>query len=92
MLTLEASITSMERKRQRLAVDYVIHYVKANGSSSPKVFKWSEFELEPGETISLIKRQTIRDFTTRTHFAGRHSIEIQVNGTRMARAAFYLSK
>lgn len=90
VLTFEASVASTARKRQRLAVDYVIHYVKANGRTSPKVFKWSELDLEPGESISLLKRQTIRDFTTRTHFSGRHAIELQVNGRRIAKTAFHL--
>lgn len=90
-LTLEASLISTARKRQRLAVDYVIHYIRANGSTSPKVFKWSELELAPDEAVSLLKRQTVRDFTTRTHFPGRHVIELQVNGRRMAKASFNLS-
>jgi hypothetical protein len=92
VLTLEATVVSKSRRSQRLAVDYVIHYIKANGASSPKVFKWSELELAPGETVSLCKRQSIRDFTTRTHFPGRHVVELQVNGKRMAEASFYVSK
>jgi 3-methyladenine DNA glycosylase AlkC len=90
-LTLEASIVSTARKQQRLAVDYVIHYVKSNGSPSQKVFKWSELDLPPSGAVSLLKRQTIRDFTTRTHFPGRHIVELQINGRRMAEASFDLS-
>jgi 3-methyladenine DNA glycosylase AlkC len=91
-LTIEATIVSTSRKQQRLAIDYVIRYIKANGASSPKVFKWRELDLAPGETVSLRKGQSIRDFTTRTHFPGRHVVEIQVNGKRMAEASFDLSK
>jgi hypothetical protein len=91
-LTIDATIVSTSRKQQRLAVDYLVHYIKANGACSPKVFKWSELDLAPGATISLRKRQSIRDFTTRTHFPGRHVVELQVNGKRMAEASFDLSK
>jgi hypothetical protein len=30
---------------QRLAIDYVVHYVKARGVSAEKVFKWTEVDL-----------------------------------------------
>lgn len=90
-LTLEASVTSASSKPQRLAIDYVIHYVKANGNALAKVFKWSELELAPGESVCLRKRQTVRNFTTRTHFAGRHLVELQINGARSAQASFDLS-
>ena len=92
VLALKAQITSLARKPQRLSVDYVVHYVKSNGKSSPKVFKWSEVDLAPGATATLLKRQTIRDFTTRTHFAGKHVIGLQINGQELATAAFFLTK
>jgi 3-methyladenine DNA glycosylase AlkC len=90
ILTLTATITSASKKPQRLAVDYLIHYVKSGGGTSPKVFKWSETEIPAGEVLTLTKRQTIRDFTTRKHFPGRHEIELQINGQRVARTAFFL--
>jgi hypothetical protein len=67
-----------------------VHYVKQSGRCSEKVFKWKEIDLGPGETISLEKRQTIRDFTTRKHYPGNHRVEVQVNGARLAEGAFGL--
>lgn len=90
ILTLTARISSTLRVNQRLLVDYVVHYVKANGASSAKVFKWSELDLAARTSATLIKRQTIRDFSTRRHFAGRHAVELQVNGQRVAQTAFRL--
>lgn len=87
---LSLDLTSTSRKSQRLLIDYVIHYVKQSGSTSEKVFKWKEVELAPGASIQLEKRQTIRDFTTRKHYCGKHRIEVQVNGTRLAEGAFRL--
>lgn len=92
VLTLKARIVSKAKKPQRLSVDYVVHYIKSNGNASPKVFKWSELDLAPGATISLQKRQTIRDFTTRTHFSGRHVVGLQINGQELAKAEFLLAK
>jgi len=88
---LSLGLTSTSRKSQRLLVDYVVHYVKQSGGSSEKVFKWKELELGPGETVSLEKRQTIRDFTTRKHYPGKHRVEVQVNGARLAEGMFGLA-
>jgi 3-methyladenine DNA glycosylase AlkC len=84
------SITSTSRKTQSLAVDYIIHYVKASGETSPKVFKLRELTLAAGDTQVIRKRQTIRNFTTRKHYAGRHDIEVQINGRILARGQFFL--
>lgn len=89
-LTLTAAITSTARKAQSLAIDYVIHYVKASGGTSEKVFKWTEVTLAPGATLDLTKKQTLRDFTTRRHYSGRHRVELQINGHRVAESAFLL--
>ncbi|WP_221028804.1 DNA alkylation repair protein [Actomonas aquatica] len=91
-LQLEAELRSTSRKTQQLIVDYIVHYVKANGSTSPKVFKWKELSLAPGETLSLRKRQTIQDFSTRRHYAGHHRIELQINGQILARTGFDLRR
>lgn len=83
-IRLSLDLVSTSRKPQQLLIDYVVHYVKQSGGTSEKVFKWKELELAPGEALRLSKRQTIRDFTTRKHHPGRHRVEVQVNGERMA--------
>ncbi len=90
--TLEFSFTlaSTSRRAQQLAVDYRLHYVKASGGTAPKVFKLREVRLAPGQTLRLSRRQTLRDFTTRKHYAGRHHLEIQVNGLILDRQSFLL--
>ncbi len=75
---------------QKLVVDYAIHYVKKSGGSSAKVFKWKELCLEPGETVTLIKSQVVRDFTTRKHNAGLHRVDVLVNGEVLAEGGFLL--
>ncbi|CAM3118366.1 DNA alkylation repair protein [Rariglobus hedericola] len=90
-LALTATITSRANKSQRLVIDYVIHYARARGTSSQKVFKWKTLDLPARGNLTLTKRQTIRDFSTRRHHAGRHIVELQINGRRLAEAAFSLS-
>ncbi|WP_046501744.1 DNA alkylation repair protein [Streptomyces odonnellii] len=72
----------------RLAVDYVIHYRKANGSTAPRVFKLTTRTLAPGERLALERRHSFRPITTRRHYSGEHALEIQVNGRRSGKAEF----
>ncbi|WP_458111950.1 DNA alkylation repair protein [Arthrobacter sp. R1-13] len=86
--TFEISNTGAEPVR--LAVDYVVHYRKANGSRSPKVFKLATVTLVAGETKSFSKRHAFRQMTTRVHHPGKHSLELQVNGIRYHMVDFVL--
>lgn len=90
-LTLTATLTSTSPQPQPLVVDYVVHYVKASGASSEKVFKWTEVELPPRATVTLNRSQLIRDFSTRRHHPGTHRVDLQVNGSRLATTSFHLA-
>lgn len=89
-ITLGCELSSAAEAAQRLVVDYRIGYVKRNGATAAKVFKLKELTLKPSQHISLSHTQHIRDFTTRTHYAGRHVVELIVNGDVVAKSFFYL--
>ncbi len=89
-VTLRLSLTSAASGVQRLAVDYVVHHVKANGTTSPKVFKGWVLEVGPGDTMVRTRRHTMKPITTRHYYAGRHRIELQVNGHVRAAAIVHL--
>jgi 3-methyladenine DNA glycosylase AlkC len=89
-LTLSFVLESESTDPQRLVVDYIIHYVKKSGGTSPKVFKLKELTLPSRASIHLSRSQAIQDFTTRVHHAGRHEVEIVVNGERLAKDFFEL--
>lgn len=89
-LRLSLLLVSTSPNPQRLVIDYSVHYIKGSGGTSAKVFKWKELELGAGESLALEKRQTIRDFTTRRHYPGRHLVEVQINGERLATGEFRL--
>jgi 3-methyladenine DNA glycosylase AlkC len=61
-------------------VDIVVHFVKANGSANPKVFKGGERSLPPGGTATISKLISVAQLSTRTHYPGTHTVEIQING------------
>ena len=75
---------------QSLAVDYVVHHVKANGSRSPKVFKLTTRFLEPGSRVAITRSHSFKPISTRKYYPGEHVLEIQVNGSTLARAVFTL--
>ena len=90
-LEFQLEIRSSKKRSQKLAIDYSVHYVKKNGTLSPKVFKLRELELAPEATLQLVKTQVIKDFSTRTHNPGKHRLEILVNGKSLAIKNFHLS-
>lgn len=91
-LTITGVLAARAAKTQRLVLDYAIHYVKAAGKTHRKVFKWKELDLPSKAVLSLTKKQTIRDFSTRRHHPGRHEVELQANGVTVARGAFTLRR
>lgn len=90
-LEFELALTSTARLKQNLMIDYAIHHRLANGSLSPKVFKWKSLELDGGAHLCLTKKHAIRPITTRKYYAGGHRLEIIVNGISAAEADFTLS-
>jgi 3-methyladenine DNA glycosylase AlkC len=90
-VTLELTLTSTARAAQTLAVDYVVHHVRADGRSSPRVFKGWTCTLDAGAARTLTRRHAMRPITTRRYYAGVHRVEVQVNETVVADDAFALT-
>ncbi|MGB3502053.1 MAG: DNA alkylation repair protein [Mesorhizobium sp.] len=90
-LSISATVISTGNERQRIVADYAIHYVKASGRPSRKVFKLKAFDLAPGEAVDLSISQTIKDFSTRKHHPGHHEVELMLNGAIVARGGFDLT-
>ena len=87
---LALDLTSTSSKPQALAIDYVVHHVKANGSTSPKVFKGWQRTLGPRESCRLVKSHSLKPVTTRVLYPGEHRVDVQVNGKVVASAVFTL--
>jgi 3-methyladenine DNA glycosylase AlkC len=91
-LTLAFDVTNRAKSPSRLMVDFRIHYVKANGSTSPKTFKLAALNLAAGETARLSKSVSLKEMTTRKHYPGLHRIEALINGQAMPVGEFRLNK
>lgn len=89
----EALVFEMEIQagagNDNVMVDYAIHFVKANGRTSPKVFKWKDTSLSAG-TMAANRNHAIKPITTRKYYAGTHAVEIFVNGISVAKKPFEL--
>lgn len=89
-LHLQLMLRSKSRQPQPLEVDYVVHHMRANGGTSPKVFKGWKLTLEPHGRTTLNKRHSLRPVTTRQLYPGAHAIDVQINGKAVARLPFEL--
>jgi len=87
-ITLSFAVKSTVENSQRLVIDYAIDYVKANGSTSAKVFKLKALTLPGDSTVNVSRAQQIKELTTRRHYAGKHAVHILVNGERLASTSF----
>jgi 3-methyladenine DNA glycosylase AlkC len=87
---LQLQLQSTAKTSQKLVVDYAVHHVKANGGTSAKVFKGWKLSLDAGQNVSLHKRHSLKEITTRRYHAGAHRIELLVNGQGSAESTFHL--
>ncbi|WP_299476024.1 DNA alkylation repair protein [uncultured Roseibium sp.] len=83
-------LRSSGRTAQDLVIDYLVHFMKANGTLAPKVFKWTKVKLEPGETVSLSRDHAIRPITTRVYYGGTQAIGLRINGKDFGFSQFEL--
>lgn len=81
-LIFEFRLTHLGNTPQKFMIDYVIDYVKANGSLRSKTFKLANITLQPQESHLGCKSQSFRQMSTRTHYPGVHQLSLLVNGNR----------
>lgn len=89
-LPFSLHLQSSAKAPQSLRLDYVLHHQKANGRLTPKVFRWKDLTLAPGEVLRLEKTHSFRPITTRVYYPGLHRLEIKINGAIVAAADFTL--
>jgi 3-methyladenine DNA glycosylase AlkC len=89
-LEFTATVVNTGPVEAKLAIDYVMHHRKANGTQTAKTFKLTTATLAPGEKLELSRRHSFRAITTRRYHPGAHAVELQLNGVRSERAEFDL--
>ena len=82
------TVTSLAR--QKLKITLRIHFLKANGKHSTKVFAVKNGDFDKGDAIPIDKRQSFKPITTRTLYPGTHYAELVVNGVTRKKMAFEL--
>ena len=89
-VTLSFDIANPTPRSQPLLADLRVHFVKANGKTSAKVFKLRQIVLAAKAAEPFSKRLSLRDLTTRKHYSGVHHIEVVINGQAMPVGKFEL--
>ncbi len=89
--TLEFSFVLDLEKKSKVRLEYAIHFVKAKGQLSKKVFKITENNYKAG-SYSYKRKHSFADMSTRKHFPGAHRISLNVNGEKKAEDTFDLLK
>ena len=80
VLEMQMLLRSTAQVPQQLTIDYVLHFLKANGQRSPKVFKGALLTLAPGESITFCRSHRFREVTTRKHYPGEQGVCLRING------------
>lgn len=91
-LLFKGTIVSTAGRSQKLAIDYIVHYVKKNGKTAPKVFKLTEKTLEARGSLDVAGRRSFLVRSTRDIYPGWHRLEIVVNGLVLGGADFVVTK
>lgn len=73
---------------QKLKVNLRIHYRKADGSLSPRVFAVTDVNVEKGDVLSIEKSVSFKPISTRTLYLGDHAVELVVNGVARGKKSF----
>lgn len=78
------------KKKQKVRLEYIIHFVKSSGKTSPKVFQIKEVILAPG-IHPVKKKHSFANMSTRKHYAGEHTLQVVVNGEKKAERKILLN-
>ncbi|MBB5722140.1 3-methyladenine DNA glycosylase AlkC [Loktanella ponticola] len=90
--TAEISVTLTSTSDTPIIVDYVIDFVKSNGSTAPKVSKFKVLSLKANVPATLVKKHTFKDnATTFKLYPGAHQVHLQINGRILASLPFTLT-
>ena len=81
--------TLKSKTRQRLKIALRVHFLKANGGHSVKVFAVKDVDAG-NEDLLIEKKIPFKPITTRTLYLGTHHVELVVNGKARGKRSFEL--
>ncbi len=89
-LEFTVELQSTAESAQDLLIDYLLHFKKANGNLSPKVFKWTRTKISAAAAVKLNKSHSIKPITTRVYYVGEQRISLRINGQDFGDEQFLL--
>lgn len=87
---LEFSFELVSAEDAELMIDYIIHYQKASGGTSPKVFKLAKKSVLKKQSLKIQRRHSFKVVTTRVLYDGDHHLELFINGIKFRKLKFQL--
>lgn len=85
---LEFSFALQSHENADVIVDYVIYFVSKNNKKNSKVFKLKKIFLSKNKKTFFAKKHAFKNFSTRKIYAGKHQLEIKVNGISLKKEEF----
>lgn len=73
-------LSNQNLEGRTVRIEYGIHYLKANGTLSKKMFKISERFLLPNQDLDIERKQSFKPITTKRFYPGKHGISVVING------------
>ncbi|MCB9045925.1 MAG: DNA alkylation repair protein [Chitinophagales bacterium] len=91
-LVFSFAVTNKSKEPKLIRLEYGMHYLRANGTHSKKVFKISEREYQPGAEQVVTRKQSFKPITTRVYYPGLHKVSVIVNGHEAGVVEFVLQQ
>ena len=89
-VSVEFVLRSRARTTQELMVDLAVHFVKANGQPTPKVFKLKRVALPARGRAEFSASVSVAVHTTRKPRPGHHAVDVLINGKATHIGAFHV--
>lgn len=86
----EFSFDFTAEKSGKFMIDYVIYFLKKDGSHTTKTFKIKDAKLGKASLVSISKKHLLRVMSTKKLYPGTHYIALQINGRELEKYAFDL--
>lgn len=83
-------VNNTNKGLKKVRLEYAIDFVKSSGKRSKKIFQLSEKEYKPG-IVTMKRKHSFADLSTRKHYPGDHQLSILVNGVTKSTTSFLLN-
>ncbi|MBL4670285.1 MAG: DNA alkylation repair protein [Flavobacteriales bacterium] len=87
----EFDVSNNSNQTRNIRLEYKVAFVKANKSTSNKVFQLSEFSLKANAKKHFKRKQWFKELSTRKHYPGKHQITLIINGDKKNKIGLELS-